>query len=81
MDIITDIELVIIFAATLLVGILSAIAGGGGGLIMTPLLIFLGLSPAQSVATGKISGLSLSLGSIRGMKGVKVGSRRTFSFY
>lgn len=48
--------------------ILSGIAGGGGGFIMTPMLIFLGLSPAQAVATGKLGGLSMAVGSLVGMK-------------
>ncbi len=34
---------------------------------MTPLAIFLGLTPAQAVATGKFSGLSVTIGSLSGM--------------
>lgn len=49
------------------VSILSGIAGAGGGFIMTPLAIFLGLTPAQSVASGKIAGLSVTLGSLSGI--------------
>lgn len=48
--------------------ILSGIAGAGGGFIMTPLGIFLGLTPAQSISTGKFSGLSVTIGSLIGMK-------------
>jgi len=67
----------IIYAIALFgASIMSGIAGGGGGFITTPLLIFLGLPPAQAVATGKISGLSITLGSLSGMKGVKKASRR-----
>ncbi len=49
--------------------ILSGIAGGGGGFIMTPLLILLGLSPAQAVSTGKFNGLAVTVGSLSGLRG------------
>lgn len=48
--------------------ILGGIAGGGGGFVMTPLAIFFGLSPAQAVSTGKFAGLSITIGSLFGMK-------------
>ncbi|MDB5178240.1 MAG: rane protein of unknown function [Patescibacteria group bacterium] len=48
--------------------VFSGIAGGGGGFVMTPLLIFLGLSPAQAVSTGKIGGLAVTIGSLGGMR-------------
>jgi len=35
---------------------------------MTPLLIFLGFSPAQAISTGKINGLAITLGSLAGMR-------------
>lgn len=47
--------------------IVSGIAGSGAGFILTPLNIFLGLSPAQAVATGKFNGLAVSVGSLSGM--------------
>lgn len=61
-------ELVVFAIAGFLSSIFSGIAGGGGGFVMTPLQIFLGLSPAQAVATGKLSGLSVTLGSLSGMR-------------
>lgn len=73
---VSALDLIIYAVASLLASSLSGIAGAGGGFIMTPLLIFLGLSPAQAVATGKLAGLSVSLGSIGGMKGTKIDSRR-----
>ena len=53
-------ELVIFGIAGFVMSILSGIAGAGGGFIMTPLAIFLGLLPAQAVATGKLNGLSVT---------------------
>jgi len=44
-------------------------AGGGGGFLMTPLLISLGLTPAQAVATGKYGGLAVSIGTLVGFRG------------
>lgn len=54
--------------AAFVMSIMSGIAGAGGGFIMTPLGIFLGLTPAQAVATGKFNGLSITIGSLFGMK-------------
>lgn len=48
--------------------IVGGIAGGGGGFVTTPLAIFLGLTPAQAVSTGKFGGLSITIGSLFGMK-------------
>ncbi len=63
----TEWGLIIFGIAGFLSSIMSGIAGAGGGFIMTPLAIFLGLSPAQAVATGKLSGLSVTIGSLSGM--------------
>lgn len=54
--------------AGFIMAILSGIAGAGGGFVMTPLGIFLGLSPAQAISTGKVNGLSVSVGALLGMK-------------
>lgn len=48
--------------------VIGGVSGGGGGFIMTPLAILLGLTPAQAVSTGKFSGLSITVGSLFGMK-------------
>lgn len=61
-------DFVIYGAAGFVMAILSGIAGAGGGFIMTPLGIFLGMSPAQTVSTGKFNGLSITIGSLFGMK-------------
>lgn len=61
-------ELALLAAASLIMSILSGIAGSGGGFVMTPLAIFLGFSPAQAVATGKLGGLAVTIGSLSGMR-------------
>lgn len=45
---------------------------------MTPLAILLGLTPGQAVSTGKFNGLSLTVGSLVGMKSIhgRVSKRR-----
>ena len=54
----------VIFAVTFGASILSGMAGGGGGFIITPFLIAIGLTPQQSIATGKLGALGLDAGSI-----------------
>ena len=63
-------QFVILGIASITMSVFSGIAGGGGGFIMTPLLIFLGLTPAQAVSTGKISGLTVSIGALGGMRSI-----------
>src|SRR3979411_595794 len=52
----------LIFAMGIAVGFISGMFGIGGGFLMTPLLIFLGISPAVAVAsvTGHIAASSFS---------------------
>lgn len=80
MEAISNIELVVYGVLAFFTAIISGIGGAGGGFIMTPLLIFLGLTPAQAVATGKFSGLALSLGSLGGLSQVKRGSKKQLYF-
>jgi uncharacterized membrane protein YfcA len=47
--------------------VFSGIAGGGAGFVTTPLQILLGLTPAQAVSTGKLTGLGIVVDSLRGM--------------
>jgi uncharacterized membrane protein YfcA len=51
------------------VSVLCGIAGTGGVFVMMPLAVFLGLTPAQAAATGKIPALSVALGSLSGLRG------------
>lgn len=62
-------QLVIYGVVGFIMAILSGIAGAGGGFVMTPLLIFLGLTPAQAVSTGKFNGLAVTVGSLSGLRG------------
>lgn len=52
----------------------SGMSGGGGAAILTPLAIFLGLTPQQAVATGKFNGLVIALGSLHGFRKAKLHS-------
>lgn len=63
-------KLIIYGITSIFMSIFSGIAGGGGGFVMTPLLIFLGLTPAQAVSTGKVGGLMITVGSLSGMHAV-----------
>ena len=45
-----EINIVYIFVLSLFVGVLSGLFGVGGGFLMTPFLIFLGIPPAYAVA-------------------------------
>jgi len=56
------VNIFVIFAMGLAVGFISGMFGIGGGFLMTPLLIFLGIAPAVAVAsvTGHIAASSFS---------------------
>lgn len=41
---------------------LSGASGGGAGIVSTPFMVMLGLSPAQAIATAKFTGLGTTLG-------------------
>lgn len=64
----SDLSLALYGFVCLFVSFFSGAAGAGGGFIVTPLAIILGLTPAQAVATGKVSGFSLSVAAVSGMK-------------
>jgi uncharacterized membrane protein YfcA len=73
----SDIGLIVYAVVSFFMSIIGSIAGGGSGFVTTPLLIFLGLSPAQAIATGKCGGLSTTVGSLVGMKDVKIRDKAT----
>lgn len=70
----------IIFAVTFVASILSGMAGGGGGFIITPFYIAVGLTPQQSIATGKLGALGLDAGAIAAFRG-KIKAHRRFTAY
>jgi uncharacterized membrane protein YfcA len=55
-------ELVVFGLVNILAASLSGAAGGGGGLISTPFMVVLGLSPATAIATAKFGGFGISAG-------------------
>lgn len=59
----------VVFAVTFTASILSGMVGGGGGFIITPFLIAIGLTPQQSIATGKLGALGLDAGSLAAFRG------------
>jgi uncharacterized membrane protein YfcA len=69
----------IVFAVTFIASILSGMAGGGGGFIITPFYIAIGLTPQQSIATGKLGALGLDAGAIAAFRG-KIKQYRNFTF-
>jgi uncharacterized membrane protein YfcA len=51
-----------VFAASLVANMLSALAGGGAGLVQLPVLILLGLSFPLALATHKLASVALGIG-------------------
>lgn len=60
-------NLIIVAVVCFVASMLSGLIGGGGGLIATPALVLLGLTPAQAVSSHKFIGLADALGSLGGM--------------
>lgn len=73
---ITNADLLIYAVIALTANIFGGIAGGGAGFVTTPLLIFLGLSPAQAVSSGKFTGLAVTLASLQRLRKEKLHSRK-----
>ncbi len=67
--------LVIFGVVNFIMSIFSSMAGGGAGFVTMPVMLALGLSPAQAVATGKLTGLAATGGSLHGMRSIKPSSR------
>ena len=65
-----QISLVTILTLSLCVGFLSGLFGIGGGFLMTPLLIFMGIPPATAVGTESVQilGSSVSGAMAHGLK-------------
>ncbi len=64
-----DVLVLLTFFVGLAASILSGISGGGAGFIIMPYYIFIGLSPAQALATAKMGGIGTSIGAITAFKG------------
>ncbi|MDX1453320.1 MAG: sulfite exporter TauE/SafE family protein [Oleiphilaceae bacterium] len=64
-----DPDFLFLFVVSLFANGMSALAGGGAGLLQFPILIFLGLSFATALATHKVASVALGVGaSLRHMK-------------
>ncbi len=70
----------VIFAVTFVASILSGMAGGGGGFIITPFYILVGLTPQQSIATGKLGALGLDAAALAAFRG-KIKKYKRFTLY
>lgn len=58
----SGIEHLILLAVSLVANLLSALSGGGAGLLQLPVLIFLGLPFAVALATHKVASVALGIG-------------------
>jgi uncharacterized membrane protein YfcA len=63
-----DILILATFLVALFSSLLSGLASGGGGFIMGPWWLVLGLSPAQAVACGSFTGTGMSLSSLHALR-------------
>lgn len=61
-------QLAIFGVASFGMSVFSGISGGGGGFIITPLLILAGLTPAQAISSGKFNGLATTVGSLSSLR-------------
>jgi uncharacterized membrane protein YfcA len=66
-----DLLLPVTFVVSLLSSVLSGMAGVGGGLIMQPYWLLIGLSPAQSAANASFLSLGIGVGSLTAFQKTK----------
>jgi uncharacterized membrane protein YfcA len=59
-----ELQLAIIFASSVFMGVLSGVSGGGAGIIMFPVMLAVGLPPQIAVATMKMGGLGAAFGGL-----------------
>ncbi len=64
-----DVLVLLTFFVGLAASIVSGLSGGGAGFIIMPYYIFIGMSPAQALATAKMGGIGTSIGAISAFKG------------
>jgi uncharacterized membrane protein YfcA len=73
-------QVAVVFILTFGASIFSGMAGGGGGFIILPLLIALGLSPQQAVATMKLGAFGIGTGSVAAFRKKSFENRRLLIF-
>lgn len=64
------------FLVSLGMGVVSGMGGGGAGFIVIPYYIFIGLTPQQAVATGKMGSLGSATGALTAFKGKGLVNKR-----
>jgi uncharacterized membrane protein YfcA len=67
-----DLLILATFVVALLSSILSGMSGGGGGFVMTPFFLLIGLTPQQIAANASVAGLGLGGSSLLAMRGHKL---------
>jgi uncharacterized membrane protein YfcA len=71
-----DILIPVTFIVAFLSSIVSGMSGGGGGFIMTPYYLLVGLSPQQIVAGASIASLGLGSSSLIAMRGKQLTTKK-----
>jgi uncharacterized membrane protein YfcA len=57
------------FVVSFLASLISGMGGGGGGFVMIPYYLFIGLPPANALATGKLGGIGVAVGAMAAFRG------------
>lgn len=71
------IELIIFGVVNFIAAVFSGASGGAGAIVSAPLMVALGLSPAQAIATMKFGGLGISIGALGRFSKEQLTDRRT----
>jgi uncharacterized membrane protein YfcA len=71
-----DILILVTFIVAFLSSIVSGMSGGGGGFVMTPYFLLIGLTPQQIVAGASVASLGLGGSSLIAMRGRQLFDRR-----
>ncbi|HSE61480.1 MAG TPA: sulfite exporter TauE/SafE family protein [Candidatus Saccharimonadales bacterium] len=76
-----DILFLLTFGVTFLAGIVSGMGGGGGGFVVIPYFIAIGLPPANALATAKFGALGTAAGSLSAFKGKGLVDKKYLSHF
>lgn len=67
---------VLTFVITAVMGVISGMSGGGGGLVTIPYFIAIGMPPANALATAKFGALGTTTGSLTAFRGKDLVDKR-----